>query len=258
MPEILILQHAEWELPGAYSDLLAERNLHGRVVRPDLGEALPEVRDVAAVIAMGGPMSVNDDDVLPWLAAEKQFVRAAVTADVPYFGTCLGAQLLAAALDAPVYPGLEPEYGMHAVTIVPEAADDPVFAGLTGAVDVFQWHGETFDLPVGADLLASSEDYPHQAFRVGRLAYGLQFHLEVTPELLATWLAVPQCRLEARQHLGHDAEEQLTKQVHTAQAGLRELARRIFHRWLAAAGRPPRPRAATSPAYSAQPGGVYS
>ena len=234
MPEILILQHADWELPGAYGDMLAERKLTARVVRPDRGESLPDVRDVAAVIAMGGPMSVNDDATLPWLTAEKQFVDAAVAADVPYFGTCLGAQLLAAALGAPVYPGPEPEYGMHSVTLTSQAGQDPAFAGLSGAVEVFQWHGETFDLPAGAILLAGSRDYPHQAFRAGRLAYGLQFHLEVTPELLATWLAVPQCREEARHHLGHDAEEQLAKQVHAAEGSLRGLARHIFLRWLTA------------------------
>jgi GMP synthase-like glutamine amidotransferase len=179
-------------------------------------------------------MSVNDDVDLPWLTLEKAFIRNAVTADVPYLGTCLGAQLLAAALGARVHGGSPPEYGMHPITLAAQAADDPVLGGLSGSIDVFQWHGETFDLPSAAVQLASSSDYPYQAFRVGHLAYGLQFHLEVTGQLLATWLAVPQCLAEARRHLGHDADQQLTKQHAAADADLNRLARRIFDRWLTA------------------------
>lgn len=233
MPEILILQHADWELPGAYGDLLAERGLRAQVVRPDLGDRLPDARDVSAVIAMGGPMSVNDDIDLPWLAAEKRLIAAAVAADLPYFGTCLGAQLLAAALGACVYRDGPPEYGIQPVIITPAAAGDPVFAGLPRQIDVFQWHGETFDLPAGAVRMAGSADYPNQAFRVGRRAYGLQFHLEVTRDLLATWLAVPDCLDEARRHLGHDADQQLTKQVRESETRLLSVARHIFERWLA-------------------------
>jgi GMP synthase-like glutamine amidotransferase len=234
MPEILILQHADWELPGAYGEMLAERRLRGHVIRPDLGEDLPDAGDFSAVLAMGGPMSVNDDAALPWLTAETRLVRATTTAGLPYFGTCLGAQLLAAARGARVYRGAAPEYGVHPVAVAPAAADDPVFAGLADQIDVFQWHGETFDLPTGAVRLAGSRDYPNQAFRIGRLAYGLQFHLEVTAGLLATWLAVPHCRDEARRQLGHDADEQLTKQVRAAEARLLDVARHVFRRWLAA------------------------
>ncbi|MCW2506848.1 MAG: synthase - Glutamine amidotransferase domain protein [Actinomycetia bacterium] len=235
MPEILILQHADWELPGTFGDVLAERGIPHRVVRPDLGEPLPEVRDIAGIagiVAMGGPMSVNDDAVLPWLTGEKAFVRAAVTAGAPYLGTCLGAQLLAAALGAPVYRDGPPEYGMHPVAV--DANDDPVLGGLPRSVEVFQWHGETFGLPAGAVRLASSPEYENQAYRIGRWAYGLQFHLEVTPELLATWLTVPQCLTEIQAHLGADAGQQLTKEHTAAAADQNRLARQVFTRWLTA------------------------
>jgi GMP synthase-like glutamine amidotransferase len=238
MPDVLILQHADWEVTGAYGAMLAERRLQGHVVRPDLGERLPDVRGFAAVIAMGGPMSVNDD--LRWLPAEKRLIADAISADIPYFGTCLGAQLLAAALGARVVKDGPPEYGLQPVSITPEGAGDPLFAGLPESLSVFQWHGETFELPAGGICLARSDDYPNQAFRIGRRAYGLQFHLEVTPELLDTWLAVPQCRDEARQHLGHDADEQLTKQVRTSGDQLLGVARHVFDRWLAAVGNGPR------------------
>jgi GMP synthase-like glutamine amidotransferase len=232
MPDILILQHADWESPGTYGDMLAARGLRGCVVRPDRGERLPDVRDFAAVLAMGGPMSVNDDVDLPWLTAEKRLVEAAISADVPYFGTCLGAQLLAAALGARVYRGPRPEYGMQPVSLTAAAGDDPVFAGLPGHLDVFHWHGESFELPVGAVRLAHGHDYPNQAFRVGRLGYGVQFHLEVSPQLLASWLAVPACLDEARHHLGYDADKQLAKQVEAAEIHLLRLARQVFDRWL--------------------------
>ena len=231
-PEILILQHADWELPGTYAEFLAERGLRGRAVRPYRGEELPPVRDVRAVLAMGGPMSVNDEIGWPWLGREKLFIEAVVAAGVPYLGTCLGAQLLACAVGACVYVGPQPEYGIHPVTTTPAAAGDPVFAGLPDVMDVFQWHGDTFDLPIGAVSLAGSPEYPNQVFRIGRRAYGLQFHLEVSGVLLATWLAVPECRDEARRHLGHDAEEQLGKEVFAAEATLRRSARHVLHRWL--------------------------
>lgn len=232
MPDILLLQHADWELPGTYGDVLAARHHHVRVVRPDRGEALPDWRDFDAVLAMGGPMSVNDEAELPWLAQEKALVAAAVTADLPYFGACLGAQLLASALGAEVYRGPRPEYGMHTVVLSPAGQADPVFTGLATRLDVFQWHGETFDLPPGGVRLAGSPGLPNQAFRVGRRAYGVQFHLEVSGALLATWLDVPGCRDEARRELGHDAEALLAKQMHAADADMAALARLTFGRWL--------------------------
>jgi GMP synthase (glutamine-hydrolysing) len=169
---------------------------------------------------------------LPWLGPEKRLIAAAVAADKPYFGACLGAQLLASALGADIYPGPRPEYGMHTVTLSPAAPTDPVFTGLPPQVDVFQWHGETFDLPTGSVQLASSPGFPHQAFRVGEQAYGAQFHVEVSAELLAMWLSVPDCQQEARQELGPDAEGLLTKQVQAAEADMGALAELVFHRWL--------------------------
>src|SRR5689334_10054921 len=100
MTRILVLQHADWELPGCYGDVLLERDVQVQVVRPDHGEPLPDRRRFDGILAMGGPMSVNDESTHPWLRAEKQLIAAAVAAGTPYFGACLGAQLLAAALGA--------------------------------------------------------------------------------------------------------------------------------------------------------------
>jgi GMP synthase (glutamine-hydrolysing) len=231
MPRVLVLQHADWELPGCYGDVLAKRGAQVRVARPDHGEPLPDWRRFDAILAMGGPMSVNDEVGLPWLREEKRLVEAAVADDVPYLGACLGAQLLASALGARVYPGPRPEYGMHRVAGCAGSRTDPVFDALPPQFDVFQWHGETFDLPTGAVPLVESPGYPHQAIRAGQRAYGLQFHLEVSSELLAKWLAVPACLQEARRELGPDAEERLTRDLQVAEAGMLALARRLFTSW---------------------------
>jgi GMP synthase-like glutamine amidotransferase len=229
---VLVLQHADWEVPGYFGDVLGERAVGVRVIRPDLGEPLPAQPTGEAILAMGGPMSVNDDADLPWLRDEKRFIAEAVAAGTPYLGACLGAQLLAAALGARVYPGPRPEYGMHAVELTSAAATDPVFGGLPAHLEVFQWHGETFDLPDGAVALAGSAGYPHQAMRVGERAYGLQFHLEVTVDLLDRWLAVPGCLAEARRALGPDAGDELRKELAVAEAGMLAVARHVCTNWL--------------------------
>jgi GMP synthase-like glutamine amidotransferase len=228
---VLVLQHADWELPGCYGDVLQDRGAQTFVARPDQDERLPDWRDFDAILAMGGPMSVNDDTRLLWLRDEKTLIAEAVAAGTPYLGVCLGAQLLAAALGAPVYPGPRPEYGMHPVDLSPAARTDPVFGGVLPRLEVFQWHGETFDLPAGAVALAGSPGYPHQAIRVGDRAYGLQFHLEVSRELLAKWLAVPDCLAEAQRALGPDAEEQLTRQLQAAEIEMLAHARYIMTAW---------------------------
>jgi GMP synthase-like glutamine amidotransferase len=229
---ILVLQHADWELPGCYGAVLHDRGAQTLVARPDQDERLPDWREFDAILAMGGPMSVNDDARLPWLRGEKTLITEAVAAGTPYLGVCLGAQLLAAALGAPVYRGPRPEYGMHPVDLSAAARTDPVLGAVPARLDVFQWHGETFDLPAGAIALAGSPGYPHQAIRAGDHAYGLQFHLEVSQELLGTWLAVPDCLAEAQRALGPDAQERLTAQLQAAETEMLGHARHIMTAWL--------------------------
>ena len=147
-------------------------------------------------------MSVNDDADLPWLTAEKQAIADAVRAGVPYWGSCLGVQLLAASLGASVYPGTQPEVGVLPVTLTGDGRSDPVFAGLPAEFLTLQWHGDTFDLPDGATLLASSPAYPNQAFRVGQTAYGVQFHVEVTEQMAREWAAGPGLRRVRRPRPG--------------------------------------------------------
>ena len=121
---------------------------------------------------------------------------------MPFWGSCLGVQLLASSLGAAVRAGDAPEVGVLPVFPTAAAADDPVFAGLAWPRPTLQWHGDTFDLPAGATLLATSPAYPHQAFRVGRVAYGVQFHVEVTAEMADEWARVPEYERAAQAVLG--------------------------------------------------------
>lgn len=177
-------------------------------------------------------MSVNDDAELPWLAEEKQVIGEAVRAGMPYWGVCLGAQLLAASLGARVYQGNVAEVGVYDDVRVTEAAgSDPVFREAPGSFTTLQWHSDTFDLPEGSVLLASSATYRHQAF-VWRRAYGLQFHLEVSAKLAAEWADVPAYAASLEQILGADAMPQLVENIASNEKETSTVARRLFRGWL--------------------------
>ncbi len=145
------------------------------------GEPIPDPASVDMLVVMGGPMSVNDETDHPWLKAEKAFVRDIIATGKPVLGICLGAQLIASALGARVYPNREREIGWLPIAGV---SGDEGFR-LPPQSQVFQWHGETFDLPPGARLLATSPACTNQAFQLGERVIGLQFHLETTPQSAA-------------------------------------------------------------------------
>ena len=176
--QVQVLQHVPFEGPGSIAAWLAARRADVGCTRLFAGDRLPRAGDIDALIAMGGPMSVNDEDALDWLRPEKQLVRDVVARGIPVLGICLGAQLIASALGARVYPGTEREIGWFPVGGVPDAAPGFRFPPEFLA---FHWHGETFDLPAGAVRLARSAACENQAFQVGRNAVALQFHLETTP-----------------------------------------------------------------------------
>jgi GMP synthase (glutamine-hydrolysing) len=230
---VLVLQHIACEPPGVYEDVMRERGASIHRVELDEGEPLLEgPGDFDAIVAMGGPMSANDDTELPWLTAEKRLIAAAVRGGTPYFGACLGVQLLAASLGARVYAGPAPEVGLLAVSLTDEGAADPLFAGLPRDILTLQWHGDTFDLPEGAVRLAGSDAYPNQAFRFGRAAYGVQFHLEVSPEMAAGWARVPEYAAYLDRVLGPGSLPGLLRGFAAASPGLMDHARALFERWM--------------------------
>jgi GMP synthase-like glutamine amidotransferase len=219
--------------------VLLERGAAIHRVELDEGDPLPDWRGFDAVVAMGGPMSVNDEDELPWLRAEKTLIAEAAGAGVPFFGACLGCQLLAASLGGAVAAGSAPEVGMLPVHLTDEAAADPVFAGLPRELPTLQWHGDTFSLPDGAVLLASSPAYPHQAFRWGRAAYGVQFHLELSREMAEEWTRVPAYADSLAQVLGSGSETALVDELDARADELRAHGRALFDRWCDLAGQAP-------------------
>ncbi len=227
---VLVLQHIACEPPGTYEDVLRERGAVLERVELDEGERLPDWREFDGIVAMGGPMSASDDDALPWLTGEKRLIAEAASAGKPFWGVCLGVQLLAASLGARVYPGPVPEVGILPVTITDEGRRDPVFGALPDELPTLQWHGDTFDLPHGAVRLAGSPAYPNQAFRAGR-AYGVQFHLEVSPELAREWAAVPEYSESLERVLGPGALERLVDELAIASEAMAGHATGLFERW---------------------------
>lgn len=150
----------------------------------------PDAPDL--LVVLGGPMSVNDEASYPWLVEEKRFIRHAIAAGTSVLGVCLGAQLIASSLGARVYPNRRKEIGWFPVQGIPPS-DESVFS-FPPSLDVFHWHGETFDLPPGAVRLATSEACANQAFQIGTSVIGLQFHLETTPQSAQNIVA--NCRQE--------------------------------------------------------------
>lgn len=172
------LQHVAFEGLGCIEAWLVAAGYEVSCTRLFAGQTLPELAAIDLLVIMGGPMSVNDEAAYPWLVAEKAFVRQAIEGGVAVLGICLGAQLMARAMGARVYPNAVKEIGWFPVQGVAPSGAGFCFAE---SVEVFHWHGETFDLPEGAVHLARSAGCVNQAFQLGRRAIGLQFHLETTP-----------------------------------------------------------------------------
>ena len=174
-----VLQHVPFEDIGSMALWLAERGVDVSYTRFFENAALPSLNGIDLIIAMGGPMSVNDESTLPWLQPEKLFVREAVMKGLPVLGVCFGAQLIASALGARVYRNTQKEIGWFPIEATPSVPNTFRFPDIC---PVFHWHGETFDLPSGATCLAKSAACENQAFQIGERVIGLQFHLETTPE----------------------------------------------------------------------------
>ena len=187
------------------------------------GAPLPDHDAVDGVVAMGGPMGVDDVATYPALAAERDWLAEAARREMPILGICLGAQLLARALGAEVRPGKRAEIGFTHVDI--KDPTDPVVGGLAPRSDVLHWHRDVFDLPPGAESLASSPLTEHQAFRRGH-AWGVLFHPEADAALVEAWLKVPQMVMEAGRAIGLGASGLLPSQAEELEA---EIVGRTTH-----------------------------
>ncbi len=228
---LLVLQHIACEPPGAYEDELLAWGAQLHRVEVDAGDPLPDWREFDGIIAMGGPMGAYQEDQLPWLVAEKRLIAEAVHADTPYWGVCLGAQLLASSLGARVAPGSAPEVGVLPVIVTDAAVEDPVFAAAPAQFPALQWHTDTWELPAGAVRLARSEAYEQQAFSFKR-AYGLQFHIEVSAGLATEWGEVPAYASSLEGIMGAGALPRLIDEIRAREGEMVGLARALFAAWL--------------------------
>ena len=188
MPTVFVLQHAACESLGVMEEALDASGLSIRGFRVQDGDPVPqEVGAAAGLVVLGGSMGVHNQEPYPFLGQELRLIRQALRREVPILGVCLGAQLLASALGGAVGRNVRQEIGWHPVFLTAEAAQDALWRGLPETWTGFHWHGDFFETPPGAVSLASSALTPCQAFRFGRLAYGFQFHLEVTEALVREW-----------------------------------------------------------------------
>jgi len=223
MKKVLAFRHVPFEGIGRIAPVLAARGIacdYADLYRP--GAPTPDIAAYDGVISLGGPMSAKDN--LPFLERELRVISQALERAQPLLGICLGSQLIARALGAAVRLNPVKEIGWFPVRFTPSTAADPLFAGLPGPETIFHWHSDTWELPPGAALLASSDACPHQAFRAGGNVYGFQFHLEVTPEMIADWLLQDE-------NCGDVCELTECIDPHHNAARLEDLSAIVYERW---------------------------
>jgi GMP synthase (glutamine-hydrolysing) len=231
MPQVVALSHVPFEDLGSLAAVLAERGCAVHSVEActaDLQQLDPLAPDL--LVVLGGPIGVNETDRYPFLGTELELIRRRLQSRLPTLGICLGAQLMAAALGAAVYPGKNgKEIGWAPLSAGTDAASCPAMAQLLApGIQVLHWHGDTFDLPAGAAHLAASGRYANQAFAVGQHALGLQFHPEVQPAALERWYVGHACELSAAQICVPQLRAAAARHAPALQAA----ARRFWHRWL--------------------------
>jgi len=231
---VLALQHSEIDPPGYLGELLQEHSIPYDVVMVQEG-TLPDPTAYSAIFSLGGPEYAGDEK-LTYLIQEKSLIRRAVDQDIPFLGICLGGQLLASAFGAPIVRKGLTEIGFFDAQFTAEGMSDPLFAGLPGYQHIFHWHEDTFTLPEGARRLAVRPGAPEQAFRYRHRAYGLQYHIELTPVLLVTWVRHHPWRDQTIALLGLAAYEGIEREARDLSPPYRDHTRRLFENFLTLGG----------------------
>lgn len=229
MPRLLVFQHVAYEILGTLDPLLRDAGFRIKYVNferhPD---AEPDLEGYDGLIVLGGPMNVDEVDKYPNLETEVNLIKSAVEREFPILGICLGSQLLARALGARVRKNPEKEIGWYDLSPTKEGERDPLISNFMHVEKIFQWHGDTFELPDGAKILASSPLCTNQAFRYGENIYGFQFHLEVDPPMIERWLRVPENKKEIEDLNGKIDPEQIRAETPDFIYRLNELSNSVF------------------------------
>ena len=235
---ILVFQHVAIEHPAIFREFLKEDGIAWDAVELDAGEKIPSLAGYDQLWVMGGPMDTWQEAENPWLAAEKRAIREAVVErGMPYFGVCLGHQLLAASLGGKVGKAAQAEVGVLDVELTEAGRADPFFAGIGGRFKALQWHGaEVQTPPAGAVVLARSPLCAVQSMRVGKHAYGMQYHCELLPQTVAEWAEIPAYACSLDDTLGKGSMPRLKAAAEKEMAAMNRDARRLYRNFMAAAG----------------------
>jgi len=229
MPRLLVFRHVAYEILGTLDPLLKDAGFRIKYVNferhPD---AEPSLEGYDGLIVLGGPMNVDEVDKYHNLKTEVKIIREAVKKGLPILGICLGSQLLAKALGAKVRKNPEKEIGWYEVSPTKKGQKDPLISNFMQEEKIFQWHGDTFELPDGAKLLASSPLCKNQAFRYGENVYGFQFHLEVDTPMIERWLRVPENKKEIEDLNGKVDPEEIRAETPDYILRLNELSNSVF------------------------------
>ena len=185
---VLIIKHVDIEGPGLIEYCLGHEKISYKVLNLKPSVPFPKLDGFTHIIILGGPMNVYEEDRYPFLKDEDLFIQEAIQRRKTVLGICLGAQLIAKALGAKVFKAPMKEIGWYDVSLTISGSQDRFFSNLPKTFPVFQWHGDTFEIPKRGNLIATSDFVRHQAFRYGEKVYGLQFHLEVTEEMIKEWM----------------------------------------------------------------------
>ncbi|MCX2566744.1 type 1 glutamine amidotransferase [Acetobacter suratthaniensis] len=202
--QILVFQHLDVEHPGVFRDFWKKAGHDVHTVHFNRDDIIPPLEDFDLLVVLGGPMDVWETEQNPWLVREMSAIYHWVrNLEKPYFGICLGHQLLAQALGGHVGLMKKPEVGLATIHVTTEGQQDPLFANAPHEMEIFQWHGaEVQTLPEGAVVLAANAACPVQAMRVGPHAWGLQYHVEMTDTTVAEWSAIPEYKASMEKALG--------------------------------------------------------